>query len=190
MLVLDRIFPENHPHPSEFFVGKNVVHLPTVKCHIYTTTTGAMKNAFGGLLGTRRHYTHSWIHETLVDLLAIQQEIHPGIFAVMDGTLCGDGPGHGLLDRSSGPAAQRRPKWQSTPCQAHGLIPSRFCAPSLTSVVWASATPREIELVGDDMSGVNLHFSVGRNTAAWAGSAIWTDPLHPLSGASSSIRRW
>ena len=39
--------------------------------HIYTTTTGAMKNAFGGLLNTRRHYTHSWIHETLVDLLAI-----------------------------------------------------------------------------------------------------------------------
>jgi hypothetical protein len=26
------------------------------------------KNAFGGLLNTRRHYTHSWIHETLVDL--------------------------------------------------------------------------------------------------------------------------
>ncbi len=61
----------------DFFIGKNVVHLPTVKCHIYTTTTGAMKNAFGGLLNTRRHYTHTWIHETLVDLLAIQQEIHP-----------------------------------------------------------------------------------------------------------------
>ena len=33
------------------------------------------------------------IHETLVDLLAIQQEIHPGIFAVTDGTFAGDGPG-------------------------------------------------------------------------------------------------
>ena len=52
-----------------------------------------MKHAFGGLLGTRRHYTHSWNHETLVDLLALQQEIHSGIFAVMDGTLCGNGPG-------------------------------------------------------------------------------------------------
>jgi len=58
------------------------VHLPTVKCHIYTTTTGAMKNAFGGLLNTKRHYTHSWIHRTLVDLLAIQKEIHSGIFAI------------------------------------------------------------------------------------------------------------
>ena len=52
-----------------------------------------MKNAFGGLLFEKRHWTHSVIHETLVDLLAIQKEIHPGIFAVMDGTFAGDGPG-------------------------------------------------------------------------------------------------
>ena len=77
----------------DYFFGKNIVHLPTVKCHIYTTTTGAMKNAFGGLLNTKRHYTHSWIHETLVDLLAIQKEIHSGLFAIMDGTTAGNGPG-------------------------------------------------------------------------------------------------
>ena len=71
------IFPEGI-HIPDYFFGKNIVHLPTTKCHIYTTTTGAMKNAFGGLLNTRRHYTHSWIHETLVDLLAIQKEIHSG----------------------------------------------------------------------------------------------------------------
>ena len=88
----DRIFPEGI-HIPDYFFGKNIVHLPTVKCHIYTTTTGAMKNAFGGLLHTHRHYTHSWIHQTLVDLLAIQKEIHPGIFAVMDGTTAGNGPG-------------------------------------------------------------------------------------------------
>jgi hypothetical protein len=52
-----------------------------------------MKNAFGGLLHRNRHWTHSVIHETLVDLLMIQQDIHPGIFALMDGTFAGDGPG-------------------------------------------------------------------------------------------------
>src|SRR5262249_7114952 len=41
MRVLDRIFPEGIRIP-DFFVGKNIVHLPTIKCHIYTTTTGAM----------------------------------------------------------------------------------------------------------------------------------------------------
>ncbi len=92
MHVLDTIFPEGIRIPDYFF-GKNIVHLPTVKCHIYTTTTGAMKNAFGGLLHTHRHYTHTWIHKTLVDLLAIQKEIHTGIFAIMDGTTAGNGPG-------------------------------------------------------------------------------------------------
>ncbi|MBC7224412.1 MAG: DUF362 domain-containing protein, partial [Anaerolineae bacterium] len=91
-LVLDKIYPDG-VHIPEMFIGRNIVHLPTVKTHSYTVTTGAMKNAFGGLLSERRHWTHSVIHETLVDLLMIQQDIHPGLFAVMDGTFAGDGPG-------------------------------------------------------------------------------------------------
>ncbi|MBU0494220.1 MAG: DUF362 domain-containing protein [Chloroflexi bacterium] len=96
MLALNHIYPEGIYIP-DYFRGKNIVHLPTVKAHIYTTTTGAMKNAFGGLLTKHRHYTHTWIHETLVDLLAIQKEIHSGIFAVMDGTTAGDGPGPRIM---------------------------------------------------------------------------------------------
>jgi uncharacterized protein (DUF362 family) len=91
-LVLDKIFPDGVFIPKAL-VGMNMVHLPTVKTHVFTTITGAMKNAFGGLLHRNRHWTHSMIHETLVDLLRIQQEIHPGLFAVMDGTFAGDGPG-------------------------------------------------------------------------------------------------
>ena len=92
MLVLDKVYPEGIFIPKAL-IGMNMVHLPTVKTHVFTTITGAMKNAFGGLLHRNRHWTHSVIHDTLVDLLAIQQEIHPGIFAVMDGTFAGDGPG-------------------------------------------------------------------------------------------------
>ncbi len=92
MKALDWIFPRGIMIPDYFF-GKNILHQPTMKCHIYTTTTGAMKNAFGGLLNKSRFMTHSQIHETLVDLLHIQKEIHPGIFAVMDGTTAGNGPG-------------------------------------------------------------------------------------------------
>jgi uncharacterized protein (DUF362 family) len=91
-LVLNEVYPEGFSIPRRF-VGENIVHLPTVKTHVFTTTTGAMKNAFGGLLNERRHWTHPVIHETLVDLLRIQKRIHPGIFAVMDGTFAGDGPG-------------------------------------------------------------------------------------------------
>jgi uncharacterized protein (DUF362 family) len=91
-MVLDKIYPEGLFIP-ELLVGRNIIQLPTVKTHVFTTITGAMKNAFGGLLHRKRHWTHSVIHETLVDLLQIQQDIHPGLFAVMDGTFAGDGPG-------------------------------------------------------------------------------------------------
>jgi len=91
-LVLDKVYPDGVFIPKAI-VGMNMVQLPTVKTHVFTTITGAMKNAFGGLLHRDRHWTHAVIHDTLVDLLAIQQEIHPGLFAVMDGTFAGDGPG-------------------------------------------------------------------------------------------------
>lgn len=91
-LVLNNVYPNGFYIPRRF-IGENIIHLPTVKMHVFTTMTGAMKNAFGGLLNERRHWTHPVIHETLVDLLMIQKHIHRGIFAVMDGTFAGDGPG-------------------------------------------------------------------------------------------------
>ncbi|MFH1130997.1 MAG: DUF362 domain-containing protein [Pseudomonadota bacterium] len=91
-LVLNDVYPNGFQIPKRF-IGENIIHLPTIKTHIFTTTTGAMKNAFGGLLNERRHWTHPVIHETLCDLLMIQKKIHRGVFAVMDGTFAGDGPG-------------------------------------------------------------------------------------------------
>lgn len=91
-LCLNDVYRDGFFIPKRF-IGENIIHLPTVKTHIFTTTTGAMKNAFGGLLNERRHWTHPVIHETLVDLLMIQKKIHRGVFAVMDGTFAGDGPG-------------------------------------------------------------------------------------------------
>ena len=91
-LVLNDVYPDGFRIPKSF-LGTNIIQLPTVKTHVFTTMTGAMKNAFGGLLNEKRHWTHEVIHETLVDLLMIQKEIHSGLFAVMDGTFAGDGPG-------------------------------------------------------------------------------------------------
>jgi uncharacterized protein (DUF362 family) len=92
LLVLDKVYPDGVFIPKAL-VGLNMIQLPTVKTHVFTTITGAMKNAFGGLLHRNRHWTHAVIHDTLVDLLMIQQEIHPGLFAMMDGSFAGDGPG-------------------------------------------------------------------------------------------------
>jgi hypothetical protein len=72
-LCLNEVYPQGFSIPRRF-LGENIIHLPTVKTHVFTTTTGAMKNAFGGLLNEHRHWTHARIHETLVDLLMIQQK--------------------------------------------------------------------------------------------------------------------
>ncbi|MEP0774583.1 MAG: DUF362 domain-containing protein [Acidobacteriota bacterium] len=184
MLALPRIFPRGI-HIPEFFVGKNIVHLPTVKCHIYTTTTGAMKNAFGGLLATRRHYTHTWIHETLVDLLAIQKEIHPGIFALADGTTAGDGPG----PRTMRPV-RKDVLLASSDQAAIDAVAARLMGFEPLSIRYLAlahqrglgvADLRDIELVGDtEIGDERWGFSVGANMAARIGRFLWFGPLKRL----------
>jgi uncharacterized protein (DUF362 family) len=184
MLVLDRVFPEGI-HLPDYFFGKNVVHLPTVKCHIYATTTGAMKNAFGGLLNTRRHYTHSWIHETLVDLLAIQKEIHPGIFAVMDGTTAGNGPG----PRTMRPevkniilASADQVAIDAVAAKLMGFDPMSIGYIRLAHEArLGCGDVRQIEIVGDvDAASESWGFTVGDNGASLVGDLLWFGPLKSL----------
>lgn len=182
MLVLDWIFRDHGGiQVPDYFFGKNVVHLPTVKCHIYTTTTGAMKNAFGGLLNTLRHYTHSWIHETLVDLLAIQREIHSGLFAVMDGTTCGNGPG----PRTMFPviknlilASADQVAIDAVAAKMMGFDPLSIKYINLAHHAGLGVgNPAEIEIVGQDVSQENWHFHVGDNLASRVGDLLWFSPV-------------
>src|SRR5581483_91100 len=182
MRVLDKIFPHGIQVP-DYFQGRNIVHLPTTKCHIYTTTTGAMKNAFGGLLNTRRHYTHSWIHETLVDLLAIQKEIHSGIFAIMDGTTAGNGPG----PRTMYPVV-KNVMLASADQVAIDAVSAKIMGFDPLSIDYIRLAhedglgvgdPRQIEIVGDaDAAQENWHFQVGKNLVRLGGGdLIWFGPL-------------
>ncbi len=54
-----------------------------------------MTSALSALLDVRLSRLNAAVHEALVDVLTIQREIHPGIFAVMDGTFAGDSAGSG-----------------------------------------------------------------------------------------------
>jgi uncharacterized protein (DUF362 family) len=69
MLVLHDIYPDGI-HIPDYLFGKNIVHLPTVKCHIYTTTTGAMKNAFGGLLPEVKNVILASADQVAIDAVA------------------------------------------------------------------------------------------------------------------------
>ncbi len=184
MLVLDRIFHHRIRIP-DFFAGKNVVHLPTVKCHIYTNTTGAMKNAFGGLLSEKRHYTHSWINETLVDLLAIQKEIHSGMLAVMDGTTAGNGPGPRIMHPETKNVILASGDQVAIDAVAAKLM--GFDPMSLRYIRLAHEArlgvgePREIEIVGDaDAADENWHFEVGRTLLSTLGWLSWYGPTRRL----------
>jgi uncharacterized protein (DUF362 family) len=181
--VLNQVYPKGILLP-DFFFGKNIIHLPTMKCHIYTTTTGAMKNAFGGLLNTRRHYTHSVIHQTLVDLLMIQKEIHPGIFAVMDGTLCGNGPG----PRTMKPE-EKNYLLAGGDSVAIDAVAARMMGFDPMSIPYIRMAHEdglgrgrieEIEIAGEDIRGVNFNFSVGHNVPSHVGHLLWFSPLKIL----------
>jgi uncharacterized protein (DUF362 family) len=181
--VLHQIFPEGIYLPDYFF-GKNIVHLPTVKCHIYTTTTGAMKNAFGGLLNTKRHYTHSWIHQTLVDLLAIQKEIHAGLFAMMDGTTAGNGPGPRTMIpvvKNCMLASADQVAIDAVAAKLMGFDPMSIEYINLAHQSGLGVgDPREIELVGDDFSRESWGFAVGDNGVSRVGDALWFGRLKCL----------
>ncbi len=182
-LVLHKIFPEGIKIP-DFFFGKNIVHLPTVKCHVYTTMTGAMKNAFGGLLNTKRHYTHSAIHETLVDLLMIQKEIHPKIFVTMDGTVAGNGPGPRTMTpeiKNYILASADSVAIDSVSAHLMGFDPMKIgCIRKAHEKGLGCGNFSEIEIVGEDIKDVNFHFSVGDNAATAFVKPFWFGGLAPL----------
>ena len=64
-----------------------------MKTHARAFLAGAMQNVMGGLERENALLRSAGIDDLLVDLLALQQELHPGIFNVADGVFCGDGPG-------------------------------------------------------------------------------------------------
>ncbi len=181
--ALNRVYPDGFKIPRQF-IGTNIIHLPTVKCHIYTTTTGAMKNAFGGLLNNRRHYTHSHIHRTLVDLLIVQKEIHSGLFALMDGTHAGNGPG----PRTMKPV-EKNVMLASTDQVAIDAVAAKLMGFDPLKIGYIKMAhderlgvgdPREIEVVGADIESESWGFKVGRNFVSLVGGSIWFGPFKTL----------
>jgi uncharacterized protein (DUF362 family) len=183
LMVLPQIFPEGIKIPK-LFLGRNIIHLPTVKTHVFTTITGAMKNAFGGLLNERRHWTHAVIHETLVDLLTIQQEIHPGIFAVMDGTFAGDGPGPRAMrphEKDIILASADQVAIDAISAKLQGFDPLSIPFIRLAHERGLGVgDPREIEVVGLDISNESWGFVAGDTFASKGQKLIYHGPLKPF----------
>ncbi|MBI1951965.1 MAG: DUF362 domain-containing protein [Acidobacteria bacterium] len=183
LLRLNDIFPEGIEIPA-IYPGKNIVHLPTVKTHGHAVTTGSIKNSFGGLLKEVRHYAHKYMHEVLVDLMYMQRELHPGVFTVMDGTVCGDGAGPRTMNPVAGNvilAGADSVAIDAVAARLMGFDPLaipylRMCHDRGLGV----ADPRDIDLTGDDIAALNLHFKVRRSLVIWGDQMLRKGPLRFL----------
>ena len=196
LLVLDKVYPQGVFIPKAL-VGMNIIHLPTVKTHVFTTITGAMKNAFGGLLHRERHWTHAVIHDTLVDLLTIQQDIHPSIFAVMDGTFAGDGPGPRAMrwhEKDILLASTDQVAIDAVSAKLQGFDPLdiRFIRRA-HELDLGVGNPRDIEIVGYDIELEPAWGFVQEDTfASYGQKLIYHGPLKPLEKPllQSSLVPW
>jgi len=183
LLKLNDIFPEGIQIPS-IYPGRQILHLPTVKTHGHAVMTGSVKNSFGGLLREVRHYAHKYMHEVLVDLLYMQQELHPAVFTVMDGTIAGDGAG----PRTMIPRVKNL-LLAATDSVAVDAIAARLMGFDPLSIPFLRmaherglgiADPRDIELVGDDVSHENFGFHTRRSLVIWGDQMIRRGFLRPL----------
>jgi len=183
LLRLNEIFPEGIEIPQPY-IGKQIIHLPTMKTHGHSVMTGAVKNAFGGLLKEVRHYAHKYIHEVLVDLLLMERQLHPATFAVMDGTVCGDGAG----PRTMIPYLGNR-ILASSDSVAIDAISARLMGFDPMEIPFLRmaherglgvADPKDIEIVGDDVEGVSYGFTSKRSFVIWGDQMIRLGFLRPL----------
>ncbi len=194
-LVLDKIYKQGIDIP-EVLIGKNIVHLPTMKTHVFTTITGAMKNAFGGLLNFQRHWTHSVIHETLVDLLKIQKQIHPGIFSVTDGTFAGSGAGPRAMDwhaKNVILAGADQVAVDAVSASMMGFDPMSIEFIRLAHEEGLGcADISKIDVKGEDISNVDWGFESGNTFASKGQKMIYWGPLRPLENIllRSPIAPW
>jgi hypothetical protein len=167
---------------TQCFVGNGVILHNT---HGHSVTTGAIKNAFGGLLKEVRHYAHEFIHEVMVDLMYMQREIHPHVFAVMDGTVMGDGAGPRTMVPRVGNvilASADQVAIDAIAAKIMGFDPMsipylRMCHERGLGV----AEPRDIEIVGDvEAASVDMGFKTNRSLVIWGDQLIRKGPLRPL----------
>jgi len=181
LLKLNDIFPEGIEIPK-MYVGKNICQLPTIKTHGHSQTTGAIKNSFGGLLKEVRHYAHEYMHEVLVDLMYMQRELHPGVLAVMDGTVMGDGAGPRTMIPREGNlilASSDQVAIDATAARIMGFDPLaiRYLAMCHERGLGV-ADPRDIEIVGDvAAAATTMGFKTSRSLVIWGDQLIRRGPL-------------
>jgi uncharacterized protein (DUF362 family)/Pyruvate/2-oxoacid:ferredoxin oxidoreductase delta subunit len=101
-----------HLNGIDYFISRDVldadlvIGLPKLKTHVLTLYTGAVKNMFGTIPGTRKrevHYRAPGLRDFSTALVDVFELVRPGL-SIMDGVLGqeGEGPGVGGTPRQYG----------------------------------------------------------------------------------------
>jgi hypothetical protein len=191
--VLDRLLPDRLPLPAGL-EGSVALHLPTFKTHGQLALAGALENAWSACLPAGGGAAATHPHEMVVDLLMAQQQLHPAVCAVMDGSLLGDGAGPRTVDfrpanvllASTDPVAL-----DTVAARLAGLDPFglRFLALAY-ALGLGCADAEQIEIVGDAITEADLRVHTRRPPAALARVLLERLNLTSLEARLFAQRRW
>jgi hypothetical protein len=192
--ALEKLFSGGVPVP-ERLMGRNFIHLSTMKTNVNTTIHGAVRSIFEGLLGRDCKKAYKCLHEAMVDALTVSRQIGAGLFTVMDATFAGEGPHSrdlkphetNLILASADPVAL-----DATALRIMGFEPMEvpFVRMAHEAGLGVGDTA-EIETVGTDLSGQSLGFKIiepgGTQKVRSLVQAAQGTAFEPLSGFISTV---
>jgi hypothetical protein len=116
----------------------------------------------------------------------MQKELHPEVFAAMDGTVCGDGAGPRTMEpriKNYILASADSVAIDSVAAKMMGFDPLnipylRMCQDRGLGI----ADPRKIEITGEDIDKVNFEFQVKKSLVIWGDQMLRLGPLSFLEG--------
>ena len=119
-----------------------------------------------------------------ITAVVMQKELHPAVFTAMDGTVAGDGAGPRTMDpvvKDYLLAASDSVAIDAVAAKMMGFDPMaipylRMCHDRGLGV----ADPREIEVLGEPIEGVNFHFEARRSFVIWGDQMLRLGPLRSL----------
>ena len=192
--ILSNVYPDGIYIP-ERFIDSSIIHLTTLKTDALAAVSGAVHTSFKTLLDEKSNRSYPVYHEALVDALIIAKDVFQGIFAVMDGVFAGEGPGplsYMPHEKNIILASSDMVALDAVAATLMGFDPL-----SIPFIRLAHETGlgrgdmNEIEVLGEDISGINFHFSVEQTGMDYRvrrmGKAFASSFLAPFSRLISTL---
>jgi hypothetical protein len=155
----------------EELLGANLIHLPVARTDARCVIGGAALSAQDAFIGGA-DVPPDLFEDLIVDALMLQKEVCGGVFSVLDCTMAADGPGPRVLmpyEKNYILAGDDPVAVDAVAARMMGFDPMQvgYIRKATEREAGCGETAR-IELIGEDISGVNFHFSgAGRERVSY-----------------------